>query len=50
MTSTLTAIEPATPTLLPPAPETAFAAKLDWLGAVDSTLTDFAATLALFAR
>ena len=31
-TTTLTAIEPATPTLLPPAPEVACAAKLDAAG------------------
>ena len=48
-TSTLTAIEPATPTLLPPAPEVALALKIDLSGAVVSTVTLFAVMLALFA-
>ena len=36
--TTLTAIEPATPTLVPPAPEVACAEETDGLGAVVSTV------------
>src|SRR5689334_15674253 len=49
-TRTLTATEPATPTLEPPAPETDLARKLDWPGAVVSTVTLFAVILRLFDR
>ena len=48
-TTTLTAIEPATPTLLPPAPEVALALYDDADGAVVSTVTLLACRLALLA-
>ncbi len=48
-TTTLTAIEPATPTLLPPAPDVALALNDDADGAVVSTVTLLASRLALLA-
>ena len=46
----MTAIEPATPTLLPPAPDVELAWKLDAAGAVVSTVTVVALRSALWLK